>query len=171
MKLQVWITVISILFLYSSAHAAVAPWEIEEIIGKDAPQFTLSDIKGNKISLSSFKGKVILLNFWATWCPSCKNEMPSLTSLYKKYREKGIVVVAISMDKSKRDVQNFLSKSPIVFPVLLDSDLSISHKYKVFAFPTTFLIDREGVLREKYIGEEDWMDPEIIKPIEKYLKQ
>lgn len=170
MKLKFIISFIFIFLLCSSAFPAVSPWEIEDIIGKEAPLFTLNDIRGNKLSLSAYRGKVVLLNFWATWCPSCKNEMPSLNRLYQKYAEKGLIVIAISVDKSKQDLQKFLNKSPLTFEVLIDSDLSLPQQYKVFAFPTTFLIDRNGIMRGKYIGEEDWMDPEIIKQIEKYLK-
>jgi peroxiredoxin len=165
------VPVVATLMLCFSASAAVAPWEIEEIMNKEAPHFTLEDISGKKLSLSLFKGKVILVNFWATWCIPCMNEMPSFNRLFQKYKERGLMVLGVSMDTSIEAVQKFLSKTDLGFPVLLDSDLSISHKYKVFAFPTTFLIDRDGVLREKYIGEMEWTDPETTKLIEEYLNK
>lgn len=170
MVFRFWVTGLSLLLLCSVSSAAAAPWEIDELMGKDAPQFTLSTMQGSRVSLSSLRGKVILLNFWATWCTSCKMEMPSFNNFSKAYKDRGLVVVGVAMDKSKQDVQNYLSKAPVEFPVLLDSDLSVSKTYRIFAFPTTFLIDRNGVLKEKYIGEEDWMSPAIRKSVEKYLK-
>jgi peroxiredoxin len=165
------ITVISLLILFSFSSAAVAPWEIDEIMGKEAPKFTLRKLSDVKVSLSSFKGKVILINFWATWCRPCKVEMPVLNKLFHKLKDRGFTVLGVSIDRSKKPVQKFLDKIPLDFPILLDSDIDVSRKYKVTRYPTTFIIDREGILREKFFGGKDWMDPEIIKLIEGYLEK
>jgi len=165
-----FMTIVLSLFFWTSVSAVPpAPWEIEDIMGKEAVLFNLKDLNGVEISLSSFKGKVILVNFWATWCGPCKNEMPSLNKLYNTYRDKGLTVIGISIDRSAEAVRNFMKKIPLDLPVLLDGNLIISKKYKVFAYPTTFLIDRDGILREKFIGEEDWSDTELNTLIKRYL--
>lgn len=161
---------LALMMIVSFATAAVAPWEIEEIMGKESPNFTLKDLSGNEVSLSSYRGKVILINFWATWCKPCKDEMPSLNSLFNRFKNKGFVILGISIDRSKKPVQKFLDKIPVDFPILLDSDITVAKTYKVFAYPSTFLIDRDGVLSEKFIGEKDWMNSEMTGLIEKYLK-
>jgi peroxiredoxin len=159
-----------LLMTVSLATAAVAPWEIDEIMGKEAPNFTLRDLSGSEASLSSHRGKVVLINFWATWCKPCKNEMPSFNSLFNRFKDKGFIVLGISIDKSKKPVQKFLNKIPVDFPILLDSDIVVAKAYKVYAYPTTFLVDRDGVLSEKFIGEKDWLHSEMIELIERYLK-
>lgn len=160
-------------FVPASASAIpVPPWEIEKIMGKEAPKFSLKDLDGRDISLSALKGNVILLNFWATWCTSCKEEMPSMNSLYNMLKERQFSVVAVSVDRSVKPVKKFLKKIPLDFIMLLDSKYDVAkYKYKVFAYPTTFLIDRNGVIREKFVGEVDWMETEVINKIEKYLEE
>jgi peroxiredoxin len=156
---------------FSLATAAVAPWEIEDVMGKEAPQFTLKNLSGEEISLASFRGKVILINFWATWCKPCKVEMPSLNELYNTFKDRGLVVLGISIDSSEKPVEKFLKKIPLDFPILLDSEVEVPKEYKVFAYPSTFLIDKRGVLKEKFIGEIDWSEREIIERVEGYLKE
>lgn len=147
-----------------------SPFAVEKLSGQRAPEFTLNDIDGNPVSLSSFKGKVILLNFWATWCPPCKGELLSMNKLYQQLKNRGVVVLAISTDRSVSDVRSYLKDSQINFTVLIDSNLYVSRSiYKVFMIPTTFLIDRKGIIVEKYFGEKDWTDPRIMKEIENLL--
>jgi peroxiredoxin len=168
---RIMLSAILTLLIIAPLHGVVAPWEIEEIMDKPAPEFMLQDLQGNNISLSDFKNKIILINFWATWCEPCKNEMPSLNKLFIKYRDRGFVVLGISIDRSKEPVIEFLKSIPLDFPVLLDSTVEISQKYKVYAYPTSFLIDRKGLIRAKFIGEEDWLAPEKTMLIEKYMNK
>lgn len=147
-----------------------SPYAVEKLSGQKAPDFTLKDINGNSVSLSSFKGNVILLNFWAKWCPPCRAEIPSLNKLNDILKKKGLVILAVSTDRSVVDVKDFLKKTPVNFTVLVDYNLNVSRSlYKVFMMPTTFLIDKRGVIVEKYFGEQDWTEPEIIKEIEALL--
>ena len=88
----------------------VAPWEVEDLMGNTAPDFTLKDLNDNDVSLGDFKEKVILINFWATWCPPCKEEIPSLNQLYEKYKDKDFVLISISTDDSKKDIVTFAEK-------------------------------------------------------------
>lgn len=161
---------VSLIILFSSVRAATAQWGITEIMGKPAPPFSLTDLSDAEETLSSYKEKVVLINFWATWCIPCRIEMPSLNRLYQKYEERGFVVLGISNDRSRKMAENFLSKTPVDFPVLLDSNLRVAREYRVFAYPTTLLVDREGILREKFLGERDWMNPELSRIVENYIR-
>ncbi len=147
----------------------VSPLEVDKQTNAKAPDFTLRDVNGRTVSLSSLKGKVILLNFWATWCPPCKAEMPSMNKLYNEIKSRGFEVVAVSTDNALSPVKEFLAKSRIDFTVVHDEQRMVSKLYKVFSMPTTFLIDRNGTIVEKFYGEYDWTDREVRKQIEKLL--
>jgi peroxiredoxin len=148
-------------FLFLTAEAP-SPWGIDELVGKKAPDFVLKDMNERPVSLSSLKGSVVLINFWATWCPPCRGEMPSLNKLYKEYGNKGLVVVAVSTDRSASSVRDFLGKHPVDFSVLMDSDSKVSRQFKVFSLPTTFLLDKNGTVLQRYLGEEEW-DSDAIR--------
>jgi peroxiredoxin len=134
-----------------------------------APDFSLKDLGGGMVSLTSMRGKVLLLNFWATWCPPCVSEMPSLNKLYQELRPRGFEVVAVSLDKSADGVREYVSKRGFKFLVLIDESNTVSRRYKVFSTPTTFLIDRQGNIVERFYGEYDWQDRDIRTKIEKLL--
>jgi peroxiredoxin len=134
-----------------------------------APDFTLKDVQGRSVSLASHKGKVVLINFWATWCPPCKAEMPSMNKLYNEMKSRGFEVISISTDNSLSAVKDFLAKNRLDFLVLFDENRTVARQYHVFSMPTTFLIDRNGMIVDKFSGEEDWTDPDIRKKIEKLL--
>jgi len=134
-----------------------------------APDFSLKDLSGKSISLPSLRGKVIVLNFWATWCPSCVSEMSSLNRLYIEMKPRGLEVVAVSTDRSVGDVNEYLGKKGFGFRILMDDDRTVTRLYKVFSLPTTFLIDRNGFIVEKFFGSYDWADPDVRKKIEKFL--
>jgi len=142
-----------------------SPWAIDELVGKKAPEFILKDINGRPFSLSSLKGKAVLVNFWATWCPPCRSEMPSLNKLYKEYGSGELVVLAVSTDRTSSGVKDFLSKHPVDFAVLMDSDSKVSRQFKVFSLPTTFLLDKSGVVRQRFLGEEEWDSPAMREKI------
>lgn len=136
-----------------------------------APEFTLPDMDGEEHALSEFRGKVVMLNFWATWCPPCRREMPSMQRLYEKYREQGLVVVAVNQFEDPDLVFEFtgrLSLEP-TFPILFDRESRVSEQYKVRGLPTTYLIDREGTIRYQAIGGREFDHPEVEKLIEGLL--
>ncbi len=148
-----------------------SPFAVEKLSAQKAPEFILKDVSGKQVSLSSFKGKVVVLNFWATWCPPCREEIPSLDELYKRFRNKGLVVLAVSLDPSASSVGNFLQRHPVGFPMLFDEKRNVTKSlYKVFSLPTTFLIDKKGNIAQKYFGEQDFTGPEMTKQIESLLK-
>ena len=125
---------------------------------KVAADFTLTDMEGNQVSLSQYRGKVVILNFWATWCPPCREEMPSMERLYRDYKDQGLVILAVNVDDNgKKAVGRFLQKTPHSFPILLDSESLVRNSYGVFRFPESFIIDRNGIVVKKIIGARDWM--------------
>ncbi len=147
-----------------------SPYAIEMLAGRSAPDFTLNAIDGKSITLSSYKQQVVILTFWAAWCPPCKEELQSLARLNERYKNRGLIILGVSSDKSISDVRDFISKNRINFPILFDENLYVSRElYKVFMVPTTFVIDRRGIIFKKHFGEQDWTKPEIIKEIEALL--
>lgn len=139
----------------------VSPFNINTLRNQEAPDFTLNDLNGNAVSLSSLNGKIVLLNFWATWCPPCKAEMPSLNQLYKEMKSSGLEVVAVSTDTSPKKVKKYIANKNFDFTVVMDERESVFRKYGVFSLPTTFLIDREGIIVDIFIGEYNWTDSSI----------
>ncbi len=136
----------------------------------DAPDLTLSDMGGRKVSLSSLKGKVVLLNFWATWCPPCREEMPTLESLYQTLKGRSdFILLAVDSSEKKEVVADFLKKNPYHFPVLLDVDGSVSSEYSVSAIPTTYLIDTQGKIIAGTRGAFEWTKKELTDGLSKLL--
>ena len=153
------------LFLTLSVREAVC-LDAAPQIGKLAPPFTLADVNGKKVALSEYKGKVILINFWATFCAPCKAEMPSLNNLFLAFKNDGFIVLAISTDDSEKPVQSFMKEKAIAFPVLMDKDQEVYFdQYGVLGLPTSFLIDREGIITDKIRGEREWDTPEMKEKI------
>lgn len=141
--------------------------------GDRAPDFVLQSVSGQTRKLSNFRGKVVLVNLWATWCPPCIAEMPILDQLSQDYSSRGLVVLGVAGDENTDDVRDFLSKSPVKFEVLLDPDGAIGTQYGITGYPETFFVDRDGNLRDKYIGSVPHVgrapSPEFIKKIEELL--
>jgi peroxiredoxin len=121
-----------------------------------APAFLLKDSDGNIVRLDDLRGKVVLLNFWATWCPPCRLEMPSLEALHKELSAQGLVVLAVAPRESAEDVRSFYNEHRLSFPALLDHDAEVSGLYKVWSLPTTFVINKHGYVAGKVIGYRDW---------------
>jgi len=120
-------------------------------IGLPAPDFELNDVNGNKVRLSDLGGKVVLLNFWATWCLPCRSEMPVLDAFYLRERER-FVVMAINFDEPQEIVQDFISELELSFPVLLDPGGTVQDLYRVRGYPTSYLIDQSGIVQIQHIG-------------------
>ncbi len=171
MILLVFILLSAALLLSHNLHAQFfSPFEIDKLVGKKAPEFKARDLSGNNVSLSSFKGKPVLLNFWATWCPYCREERPSLNALYKEYKDKDLVIIAVSVDKSEETVRRFLKRTTLDFMVLHDKDNKASGLYGVYSLPTTFLIDRNGIIKNKFLGLRNWTEENSKKLIEELIK-
>jgi len=127
-------------------------------VGKVAPDFVLADLNDKEIHLADFRGKVVFLNFWATWCKPCKEEMPSMEVLHKNFEKDGLVVLAVSIDRvtTTKDIPPFIKSMNLSFPVLVDSWGKTDMPYKRMGVPETFIIDQQGVIREIVIGPRDW---------------
>jgi len=169
-----WVLIFTLLtFLPITALYAgrFSPFSTDRFIGKSAPDFTVKDLSGKKISLSHFKGKPILLNFWATWCPYCGKERALLNSLYKEYKNRGLTVVSISIGESPKIVGKHLKSMPVDFLVFLDEGREAAGIYDVVGLPTSFLVSRDGIIRHKFVGLIDWTDDESKKLIEELLKR
>jgi peroxiredoxin len=130
-------------------------------IGTPAPDFSIQE--GDRtVTLNSLRGKIVVLNFWATWCPPCVQEMPSLVNLQKALREKGVTVLAVSVDADAAAYRKFLLDHHIELLTVRDASQKTNNLYGTFKFPETYIIDREGKLRRKFIGAVDWTQPEIV---------
>ena len=147
--LLIWVFITPRLFISTNSDEVAAPHQ-----GFLAPEIELALIAGGKASLQDYSGKIVLLNFWASWCPPCRSEMPAMQQVYESYRDEGLEVVAVNMthQDSLSDVQSFLNIYQLTFPVMLDMRGESALKYQVRALPTTFLIDRAGVIREVVVG-------------------
>ncbi len=129
---------------------------IEPVEKTLAPDFELKDLDGTTIRLHDLRGKVVLLNFWATWCPTCRFEMPSMEALHKEFSSQGLAVLAVALRESAEDVQSFYKEQNISFPALLDHNGKASELYETWSLPTTFLINKRGYIVGKVIGYRDW---------------
>ena len=123
--------------------------------GEMAPDFKLSTIDGKTVQLSDFRGKQVLLNFWATWCPPCRAEMPHMVKFYNDYKDKNVVILSVNMTQSERNessVPAFIQEYKMTFPIVLDRQGAVGDLYQVTAYPTSYLIDSQGVIRNVFVG-------------------
>jgi peroxiredoxin len=141
------------------------------VVGKPAPDFSLSDLNDKPYRLSDFRGKVVFLNFWATWCKPCREEMPSMEVLYKNFEKDGLVVLAVSIDRvtTTKDIPPFVKGMNLTFPVLIDSWGQTDKPYKRMGVPETFIIDQQGLIQEIVIGPRDWTRIDSLPVITKLL--
>ena len=130
-------------------------------IGTAAPDFTVQD-SDRKLTLSDYRGKTVVLNFWATWCPPCVEEMPSLLQMQQRMKDKGVVVLAVSLDEDESAYHKFLRDHGVNVITVRDPALKSSDLYGTFKYPETYIIDRNGVLQRKFIGAVDWNQPEVV---------
>jgi peroxiredoxin len=129
-------------------------------IGTVAPDFTVQD-SDHSVTLSQFRGQVVLLNFWATWCPPCIEETPSLVRMQARMKDKGVVVLAVSIDADDDAYHKFLKEYNVNMVTVRDESKKTSSLYGTFGWPETYVIDRQGIIRRKFIGAVDWTSPEI----------
>ena len=129
-------------------------------IGSNAPDFTLQD-SDHSVALNQFRGQIVVLNFWATWCPPCIEEMPSLVEMQRRMRSKGVTVVAVSIDVDENAYHAFIKQHGVDLLTVRDPGQKTPSLYGTHGWPETFIIDRQGVMRRKFIGAVDWTDPEI----------
>lgn len=168
--------IFSLFFLLSNIAHASSPLTdlliVPEAERHAAPDFEIENLVGGNTTMADYKDKIVLLNFWATWCMPCRAEMPGMETLWKKYKEQGFVVVAVSVDEGSRGrIETFSRLLDLSFPILLDPESNVSDLYKVSNMPTSFLIDRDGKIISRIVGSDDWNSTEAIQLVEKLLSQ
>jgi peroxiredoxin len=130
-------------------------------VGDSAPNFSVPAFPSGSLDLKNYHGQIVVLNLWATWCPPCVEETPSLVQFAEKMRDHGVVVLSISVDEDQTALQDFIQRNQITYPVGRDPDRSLSARYGTSQFPETYILDRQGKLAEKVIGAIDWDDARI----------
>jgi peroxiredoxin len=141
-------------------------------VGHAAPDFTLRNLQGNLEGLVNHKDKVIILNFWATWCAPCLEEMPAFEKLYRRYRSQGLTVLAVSLDKGDfSKVQGFVDSNNLTFPVLMDSDGVAEKLYPSFTIPFTYVIDKDGRVAARVDGAKNWASNETFLALDILIKR
>lgn len=134
------------------------------LVEDPAPNFAFPGLDGNTVSLTDYKGKVVFLNIWATWCPPCKEEMPSMEKLYQQLKGEDFEILAVSVDASgAEDVGPFVKELGLSFPVLLDSEGTMLNLYGTTGLPESFIIGKEGLIEKIVIGPMDWSTPEVVR--------
>ncbi len=173
---------ISILLFFMLVFSALADERKQPKLGhqltavsqsQPAPDFTLQDMDAKKYNLKDYRGKVVLINFWATWCPPCRREMPSLERLHQKLKDKDFVVLALNQMEDGDRVFTFTGDlgTDLTFPILFDKDSSVSRAYDVMGLPTTYLIDKKGNMRFRAIGGREFDHPEVEKLIQELMRE
>ena len=162
----------TVLLLYFLCAISINAEELKPAPDKtEAEEITLVSINGNTFKLSEYRGSVVLVSFWATWCPECIWEMPSLQVLSNTFPRDRFTILAVNVGDKRKAVQAFVDQHAIKFPILLDQELEIYKKWPVLGVPTSFLIDQKGRIVYKVIGAIDWSQPEILSKIRALFMQ
>jgi cytochrome c biogenesis protein CcmG, thiol:disulfide interchange protein DsbE len=138
-------------------------------VGDKAPEFAVTTNTGRRITRNDFGGKLLVLNFWATWCPPCIEEMPSLNQFARELGPSGVVVLGVSIDKNENAYHRFVERENLAFPVARDANADIPTEYGTFRWPETYIIDRNGKVVQKHIGPKNWMSPQIVNGVKALL--
>lgn len=155
----------------SSATASDPPIHGIPSVGAPAPEFHLRNLDGETVALADYRGKIVFLNFWATWCGPCRVEMPMMEELYQELKREEFVVLAVSTDaQGQAATRPFRESLGLSFPILHDPEFRVGTSYGTRSLPITFLLDREGIIRHKIFGARDWRSPEAKRLIQTLLK-
>ena len=150
---------------------AVVPYADAASVKGQAPNFTLKSLDGKNLKLSEMTGNVVLINFWASWCGPCREEMPLLNDLHKKYEPLGFTVLGVNVEEDARNARGFLKNFPVDFPVLLDNKNQVSKKYNVIAMPTTVVVGRDGNMRFLHKGYKPGDEEKYRKMVKKLVRE
>jgi len=161
------------LFLQSpAAFAAMNNQTLTKVPGNpDAPEFNLEDQDGNFLKMSDYKGKVVIVNFWATWCPPCRKEMPSMQRAWEILKKENIEMLAINVGEDSDQIFSFTAEYPVEFPLIMDKDSSVVRQWKVRGLPTTYIVNPAGQIVYQAIGDREWDSDEIMNQIRKLKKE
>ena len=172
-SIQLLFLAVCLLMLHPGYAEEALGHHLNSVPPQQAANFTLKDMDDNSFSMNSYKGKVVLVNFWATWCPPCRHEMPSIQSLYERYKNKGFAVLAINEweDGDKVFVYTGQLSTPPTFPILFDKKGKVADMFSVKGLPTTVLINKKGQVVYRAIGGRDFNHPEVDKVIRSLLSE
>jgi peroxiredoxin len=152
--------------IWFNAAQAAQRQSLHEVKDKPlASEFVLKDIDGKEYRLSQFRGKVVIVNFWATWCPPCREEMPSMDRAYEKLKKSGILILAINIGEDEDAIFKFTADYPVNFPLLMDQDSRVINQWPVTALPTTYVVDPKGHIVYRAIGSREWDDEVLLKKL------
>ena len=140
-------------------------------ISGPAPDFTLKSLDGKNLKLSEMAGNVVLINFWASWCGPCREEMPLLNALHNKYQALGFSVIGVNVEEQSQNAKSFIAERPVDFPILLDSNNTVSKLYDVIAMPTTVVVDRDGNMRFLHQGYQQGDEAQYRKMVKKLIRE
>ncbi len=158
------LVVISLVLCFSGVVSAKS-------VNQKAPEITLPGINGQTIKLSDFRGQVVMVNFWASWCQPCREEMPLIEDIYNKYKKLGFTVLGVNVDENPKLGKKMLKKIPVTFPVVFDSDNKMIEKYRVQAMPSTFMVDQKGNIRDIHRGYKKGDEKAYENYIRKLLRE
>jgi len=136
-----------------------------------APQFTLPSKAGGEVSLAQYKGQVVMINFWASWCGPCRQEMPLLEDIYKKYNKLGFTLIGVNVEPDSNAANNWLKQTPVTFPVLYDRESKVSQAFAVSGMPTTVIIDRKGNVRYRHVSYKPGDEGEYLNTIRAMIRE
>ncbi|HSB04322.1 MAG TPA: TlpA disulfide reductase family protein [Thermodesulfobacteriota bacterium] len=158
-----FISLFSLYFIVFENNRAGRGVDFSSKVGVAAQDFGLPTLRGDYVKLSDYRGKVVFLNIWATWCPPCREEMPSMESLYQRLKGRDFEMLAVSIDQGgEKVVRPFAAKYGLTFPVLLDPDSKTKRLYGLTGIPESFMIDKNGVIIDRIIGPQNWMKKEWL---------
>ena len=163
-KLSMTVVILSTAIMFSPAIQAAS-------LSGPAPDFTLKAMNGKNVKLSELAGNVVLINFWASWCGPCREEMPLLNDLHNKYEALGFTVLGVNVEEQAAPAIGFINKSPVDFPILFDNKNDVSKIYKVVAMPTTVVVDRDGNIRYEHKGYKSGDEKKYKKMVKKLVRE
>lgn len=161
-----WITGMLAAALYAGTVYAEKTQPLHAVPGTPmAPDFTLKDTNGKLYKLTDYRGKVVIVNFWTTWCPPCRFELPSMERAYQQFKAEDVEILAINVGEDADTIFTFTVDYPVTFPLLMDLDSRVINDYPVIGLPTTYVIDTRGRLVYRAIGTREWDDPDLVRKV------
>jgi peroxiredoxin len=136
-----------------------------------APDFTLKSLDGSNLRLNEYRGQVVLINFWASWCGPCRQEFPLLDRMHQRYRDAGFAVLGVNVEEDPRQAREFLEKVRVEFPILFDEQQSVSETYRVMAMPSSVVLDRDGIVRYVHLGYKPGDEVKYLEVIQKLIRE
>lgn len=159
------------LLLLALAFSTASAGELKALPVKPAPGLTLPSLEGGTMSMEKLRGRVVLVNFWAVWCPPCRKEMPSMARLATKLGDRPFTILGVNVGESPDEIRAFLKQVPVNFPIVLDAEGNNLKPWQVFAFPTSYIVDKRGRLRLGLFGSIEWDEAETVAKIEALLSE